>query len=596
MPEPIGEGELNVQWTCFKREFGLFLTASGKKAESGAVRSAMRIVGQRINDLVDAIQLGDGEDKTDFDVISKKLDVLCAPRSSKHVIRDSFFQLRHAGRSVDQFVTELRKRVKDCDFGALADDLILYVLIRGLDSERFRRRLLETDKLEFNKAIQMCQLMEATAADLQHWTETKVPESVAAVSAKAGCMGGSEKPEEGRGYSKGQAQSTLKGGLRRETLIRDCQRCGYDHKPRQCPAYGQLCHTCQELHHFARKCNARSKDTRLVASSEEKQGEDIPVLLIQVEKVGKKLLAELHCQGKGHKINKLLCQLDSAASCNVLSYQDYCTIGQPKLDRSQTILTMYDGSVKKSVGRCALWVKVTQGLKRLQFEVLNTKHHSLLSLDTCLALGLLQYNSEEVSVVQMAQEMTKEQLFSDYSDVFAGIGLLSGEYDIELDPAIPPVQNRPRKIPHTMKEAVEAKLKSLVQLGVLAEVEEPTDWISNMTAVWKADKKQVRVCLDPRDLNRAVKRNHFNMPTVDDILPCLTKAKVFSLLDAKDGFLHVKLTQRSSYLTTFWGPSCRYRWLRLPFGLSSAPTCNSDSPASQTSAAQLPENIASRIV
>ena len=74
---------------------------------------------------------------------------------------------------MDQFVTELRKRVKDCDFGALADDLMLYVLIRGLDSERFRRRLLETDKLEFNKAIQMCQLMEATAVDLQHWTETK---------------------------------------------------------------------------------------------------------------------------------------------------------------------------------------------------------------------------------------------------------------------------------------------------------------------------------------------------------------------------------------------------------------------------------------
>ena len=65
--------------------------------------------------------------------------------------------------------------------------------------------------------------------------------------------------------------------------------------------------------------------------------------------------------------------------------------------------------------------------------------------------------------------------------------LLPGEYEIELDTAIPPVQNRPRKIPHTMKEAVEAKLKSLVQLGVIAEVEEPTNWISNMTAVWKAD-------------------------------------------------------------------------------------------------------------
>ena len=39
VPEPIGEGELNVQWTRLKREFDLFLTASDKKAQSGAVRA-----------------------------------------------------------------------------------------------------------------------------------------------------------------------------------------------------------------------------------------------------------------------------------------------------------------------------------------------------------------------------------------------------------------------------------------------------------------------------------------------------------------------------------------------------------------------------
>ena len=74
-----------------------------------------------------------------------------------------------------------------------------------------------------------------------------------------------------------------------------------------------------------------------MASSDENQDEDVPVLLIRVEKVSKKLWAESYCQGKEHKMNKLLRQLDSAASCNVLSYQDYCTIGQPKLDRSQTV-------------------------------------------------------------------------------------------------------------------------------------------------------------------------------------------------------------------------------------------------------------------
>ena len=50
---------------------------------------------------------------------------------------------------------------------------MLHVLIRGLDNERMRKRLFETDKLEQAKAIQMCQSMEATLADLQQWTVNK---------------------------------------------------------------------------------------------------------------------------------------------------------------------------------------------------------------------------------------------------------------------------------------------------------------------------------------------------------------------------------------------------------------------------------------
>ena len=61
------------------------------------------------------------------------------------------------------------------------------------------------------------------------------------------------------------------------------------------------------------------------------------------------------------------------------------------------------------------------------------------------------------------------------------------------------------------------------------------------------------------------------MPILDEILPNLANAKVFSVLDAKDGFHQVKLDESSSYLTTFWMPFGRYRYLRMPFGISSAP-------------------------
>ena len=58
------------------------------------------------------------------------------------------------------------------------------------------------------------------------------------------------------------------------------------------------------------------------------------------------------------------------------------------------------------------------------------------------------------------------------------------------------------------------------------------------------------------------------MKTIDDILPDLNNAKVFSILDAKNGFWHVELEEESSYLTTFNTSFGRYKWLRMPFGIS----------------------------
>ena len=61
------------------------------------------------------------------------------------------------------------------------------------------------------------------------------------------------------------------------------------------------------------------------------------------------------------------------------------------------------------------------------------------------------------------------------------------------------------------------------------------------------------------------------MPTIEEILPELSKAKVFSVADARNGFCQVRLDARSSYLTTFWTPFGRYRWLRMSFGIATAP-------------------------
>ena len=75
----------------------------------------------------------------------------------------------------------------------------------------------------------------------------------------------------------------------------------------------------------------------------------------------------------------------------------------------------------------------------------------------------------------------------------------------------------------------------MVEQGVIAAVKEPTDWVSSLVVAQKKNGK-LRLCLDPRDLNKHLKRSHYPLPTFDEILPDLRSAKVFSTFDARNGF------------------------------------------------------------
>ena len=109
----------------------------------------------------------------------------------------------------------------------------------------------------------------------------------------------------------------------------------------------------------------------------------------------------------------------------------------------------------------------------------------------------------------------------------------------------------------------------MVKENIIAPVQQPTDWVSSLVVVEKKNKK-LRICIDPKDLNNSIKRSHYPMPNFDHIIPDLHNAKIFSTFDARNGYWQIKLTEESSYLTTFNTPFGRFRWKRLPFGLSCA--------------------------
>ena len=100
-------------------------------------------------------------------------------------------------------------------------------------------------------------------------------------------------------------------------------------------------------------------------------------------------------------------------------------------------------------------------------------------------------------------------------------------------------------------------------------MDRPTDWVNSIVCVTKANGS-LRLCLDPKDLNSAIKRPHHYTPTLQDIIPKLAGAKCFSILDATKAYHTVPLDEESSYLTTFNTVFGRYRYKRMCFGLKDA--------------------------
>ena len=75
----------------------------------------------------------------------------------------------------------------------------------------------------------------------------------------------------------------------------------------------------------------------------------------------------------------------------------------------------------------------------------------------------------------------------------------------------------------------------MVKIGIISPVTEPTDWVSSMVVVQRPNKK-LRICIDPKDINKNLKRSHYPMPTFEDVTSDLHNARVFSSFDAKNGY------------------------------------------------------------
>ena len=212
--------------------------------------------------------------------------------------------------------------------------------------------------------------------------------------------------------------------------------------------------------------------------------------------------------------HQLICKLDTGAEGIVIPLTTYKTMsphchvtqdGIPtNLNPSNMRITAYGGNVVTHYGTCKLQVTHRNESVMSTFHVVKSIVPTIIGLPTCRALKLVTLNYDmnigptserdtdttaPVPTVYTTRpkgdETAKAHILNKYADVFDGIGCFEGEYHITLDTTVATVVHSPRRVPVALREPLKEELDTLIQPGIIAKVDRPTDWVNSCVCVTK---------------------------------------------------------------------------------------------------------------
>ena len=553
--------DLHHEWRRFSRQAEcIFDGPLHEKEESVKVRYLKLWVGDKGLDVFEGFTFAKPEDVVKLKVVLKKFEEYCMPQKN-HIMAALKFNERCQGdnESFDSFVTDLKILVKDCgsqEEKRMVRDATIFCCKHPKVREKY---LDQADALTCEKAIEIGRNYETNLSSLKKLASDEDPTVNTLSQEKRLPWNRRQRSNK----SKGKTEKTTKANYVESK--HKCRRCGYDKAHKKCPAMGQQCRHCKKMNHFSKLCLSKEvhqlqevadSNQETEGDSDEEECEDNLLLIYSVKS---------SCVPEDEQFHEVLVvddtevrfQLDSGAKTNVMSLTTYNNLRRgPPLTKKNTVLISFSKHRLKPCGEVVLSTKYKDNVEDVKFFVVEAEVESVVSGNICVKLGLLKRVRQLTSNTPLASTTVE---LDDYPELFNGLGCLPGTYRIELAEGATPVVHSPRKIPVPQREKVVEELKRMEKLGVIVHQEEPKP------------NGSVRLCIDPRDLNAAMKRSHYPMKTVDEVASRLQGANTFSILDAKSGFWQLKLDEESSLLCTFNTPLGRYGFTRLPFGVKCAP-------------------------
>lgn len=570
-PSPF-EFEMNGNcandWKIWLRGFEIFAQASKIKKPNAKLNWLLHYAGAKVQTVfytlpeesktIESIQSGPlatGYVKSTLDAYEEAVAKLCQffePKQNVMYERHLFRQLKqNENERINMYIMRLREQAERCDFGDQIDANVRDQITSGCSSDVLRRKILERDNASLDDIIKMARILEVVAQQQKSFekpstnhinTDNRSNEiDVCKIDAKR------------RFPTRSMTSAVQFDGF--------CGRCGHKgHKAAddKCPAKGKTCNKCGRKDHFARKCFSsgannqtkfkRPADTKSDDEPESKIMKREPLQMIDgvakessdcvIDEYEDIFALDANLESNLADENKVWCVIgsiemevtvDSGSRYNVVDRSSWIDLKAKNIrtlhkQREVDInFRAYGGQPLKFVGMFRAVVGIPGKQIEANFYVADEFGKVLLGYETAKQLGVLVIRTGTVNVVDAIEPLGK------IKNVLVDIPIKSDAKGI-----VQPY----RRVPAPLEKLVDKKIDEMVQQDIIEKVNGVAKFISPVVVAPK-DVDDIRICVDMRQVNTVIERENHPLPTMDDCLPHLNEATVFSKLDVKQAFHQV---------------------------------------------------------
>lgn len=415
------DGNLGENWRKFKRNYDIFALAAGLNLKEDVVKinTLLNAIGPEAVEMYDTFDLTSIERGT-YATVTKAFADFCSARKNTVYERYKFYQRdQKEGESFDAFLMDIKILVRSCEFTDNQSEMLRDRIVMGINDKKVQTKLLETPNLSYDIAVEKSRTSEATREQQQNMCKsTEINElNSAQVAAHANNSKNyksnnnnnknskmntnerrtphkrqAEKHTQHRSNDRGNRNDNNRNDNSRNEHNRNsnrakCQRCNFNHRFKECPAYGKTCNACSKPNHFASVCKSRNinciendYDEFYVGSVETKCTSGTYDAIDSTRWFERVRIQNLDVAFK----------IDTGAEMNVLPLHVYRRLNlNVELQPAKITLRAFGGQQIAPMGMCSLPCNYKNVSLRVVFAIVDLGVIPILGLATCTRLNIV---------------------------------------------------------------------------------------------------------------------------------------------------------------------------------------------------------------